>query len=593
MMRSRILLSILVSVIALATPAASQVYIHNQGDAAAVTKAREGLTESRNAFLAAFDENNRTLAELMASERMAAFNSQLARRDYELASVLDLVSVRNNIRDTSAAVRELARLVDERQRVIVATPPPWSHDQAATLHSRLRFAAAQRRRLIDAIAQRDNSMAEYRQLGGRRGRPCDDDGTGAIAPPQDTPPEAMGRFRNAQGFCESIIRHRQAERAAFADLTPALAAGIGATPDPATLPPGELRGAVAERQNVAELVKTQDRLAKSAREYLERSERYLTCLQRQANEPGLQAQVNEAAKRLGDFLKWLQEDLDKELAGQTTPAAATPAVNLQPCTPPDGPTIAPPPAVASVEQLDQAVAEPGAGPAGSDRLRLADIQRLIQGASRFEPTRSIVAGAQEEVQEFRESLAGRILAGLASPDLNDPEQREATIASNVLRILQAAQSLQMDRRPNVSGVLIDVAAARLRSETARIEGERLRHASTLAGLRVAALSQELLLLARAQAELARPDQDRLLRALRLYGRSWTDFRAPQTVLDLDVVNLEYAAWANRERATAEATFAMLEPALNELNEYGQGGVTPGDIARILNTVGIVALNVEN
>jgi hypothetical protein len=573
-------------------PATSQIYLHNERDAAAISKARDSLTDSRTKFVAAFEDNSRVLAELMANERRAAFASQLAMRDYELADVVHRSAGRlpkgeRSARDT------LTGYVAGRRQAVADGYKALPAKQAERLHHILRAVAEERDDIYRAIAQRDAFMTQFRQQGGTRGRPCGDDGTGAIPPPADTPDKAMALFRIASGHCEVIVQRLQTVKTFYRNLPVPLTLAFGAAPDPSTLPKGELREAATEQRTVAQLVKTQEQLAKSAREYLERSEKYLACVQKQASSPGVQAQINGAAKRLADFLKWLDEDLDKELDGEKAPESADPKEELKPCTHPDGASIEAPPPVSSVDELDASTAPADAGDTTADRLRLDDVKLLVKAGSNFEPTRAIVAAVQEEVQDFREGVAGKILTGLVSPDLNDPKQREATIASNVLRILQAAQNLQPERRPNVSGILIDIAAARLRSETARIEAERLKQVAQLTDMKVLALAQELVLLARAEAELSRTDDASLDKALRQYGQSWTEFRAPQTVIKVDLENLEYTSWSNRERATAEATFAMLEPALNELNEYGQGGLTSGDIARILSTIGIGALNVED
>jgi hypothetical protein len=257
------------------------------------------------------------------------------------------------------------------------------------------------------------------------------------------------------------------------------------------------------------------------------------------------------------------------------------------------------PAPAEVDSLEELPKEDGAEAEKDekDKLTLPNVKDLLKGVQGFGPGRSFIAAAQEEVQNLRGSLLGDLLVGLAEPNLNDTEKREATIVSQFVRILQAGQNFRTERMPNVSGVLIDIAAARLRSETARVEAERLKELSRLAGLRVRALSRELVLLHRADALMATSpgDDSRLARmdaALRLYSESWTKYRAPQTTITLDETNLGYSTWSARERATIEASYALLEPALNELHEYGQGGITAGNVASLLSTLGIGIQTVE-
>jgi hypothetical protein len=564
-----------------------QVYLHNSRDAAAIEKARAGLEPSRAAFLAALDENSRVLAELMSAERLAALNSGFARRDQELAAVIDR-------QGSPQAVVDLRTFISNRINALAADPQPAGMGLDLELDARRRRFLAARRDLDNYLALRDNAMTTFRQAGGRRGTPCNDSGLEGTSPPTDTPADARQHYNVALALCPIIRERKQAEARASAGLSPALAIAFGASPPASQLPAGLLRDAVEQRQTLRELSATQARLAASVKNYLQLTEKYLQCQQRRAGQPGAQAEINGAAKRLGDFLDWLS-NLGSEVEGTGEPGTggnsgggATPGGEEETavprvCTPPSGPPVEPPPEVKSVEDLEKA--NPTAGQSQEDRLRLDDIKALVEAAQGFSPARSLVASAQEEVQEFREGLLGEILSGLASPDLNDPERAEATVASNLVRILQAGQSLQADRLPNVSGVLIDVAAARLRSETARVEADRLKRLSELSDLRVRALAEELALLVRARVALGGSPAD-LDRSLRLYAQSWTQYRAPLTVIELDSINLAYGTWTARERATAEATYAMLEPALNELHEYGQGGITPATVASILGTIGI-------
>lgn len=575
-----------------AAPAPAQVYLHNEGDAKAVSNAKAGIQSSKAAFFAMFDANLETLAKLTEAERTAAFNASLARRDQQLASVLD------KRRDPKQAADQLEKFIKRRQADIAG--PQWEPAGApiGSIDAWRRKLEENRDALAEHVHDRDGQMALYRENGGKQGVACNDEGKEGKAPPADTPLAARQYLAAAQASCAAIANVAADIQRDLDRLPAPLAVGFGDSKRVSELGPGQLQAAARQQKQLRELVKAQKALSSTAGTHLKQLEKYLKCEQRRAGSPGADERIREATKEFQDFVEWvgkLDENSGANLAGPDTSAAAPEAEPVpRVCTIEAGSgtgsaseTVQKPKAIKSPEDLaDRAKKEQNATLPGWD-----DIKKLVADAASFHPTRSLAASLQEETQRFREGLLGEVLAGLAS-DVNDPQRWEATVASNLVKAVGHFHDIQPDRLPRTSAVLIDVAAARLKAATARVEADRLDQLAALADLKVKALGRELLQLQQARQSLKKADQGGLDRATRIYATSWTQSRAAQPVIEVDMMNLDYFAWARRERATVEATYAMLEPALGELEEYGAGGLRPADFARILNTAGLGALAVE-
>jgi hypothetical protein len=71
-----------------------------------------------------------------------------------------------------------------------------------------------------------------------------------------------------------------------------------------------------------------------------------------------------------------------------------------------------------------------------------------------------------------------------------------------------------------------------------------------------------------------------------YSESVSRGRIPADVLQKKLNHVEYGVWAKRVRAASDATFAILSPAVDQLQVYGAGGVKPETIAGILNVIGL-------
>jgi hypothetical protein len=576
---------IVVLCLVVATPSSAQVYIHNTGDEAAITEAQKGLVESKSTYLAAFDENAAALADLFKAERVAAVDADLARRDFQLARVLD---TRAQNPETGRIV--LLAAIEKRQKEIgganwEAAGPAGG---AGFIGARARAVANFRRQRADNIGTRDDLLTLFRQRGGK-GSGCDDRGANRVDVPPEAPADSGEYYQSALDVCTLIANDTKFLEAfqSASTLPPALRAGLGDATAVASLNPGAMRAAVEQRDQLKALFAAQSALQKAAAAHLKDLEDYLACQTAKAAEPRIDDEIRKVAGQLNGFIDWLSAldaDSGKDLAATPT-QSAEPATEA--CKTESGQMIAAPATISSVAELaDKAKKDEPGLPSW------AEIRQVIAAAHTMEPNRSIAAALQEEAQEFKAGKLGDVLTALATIDVGTkPDGLRARIAVAIAQMLGHFDDLRPGNLPRISAVLVDIAASRLKATTAAVEADRLKQLATLAELKVSALGRELVQLQDARDSLRPGERQNFDRALRLVSESWGESRIPQTVIEVDMGNLDYVAWSARERATVEATFAMLDATFAQLQQYGQGGFRPEDAARLLNTIGIGAIAV--
>lgn len=577
-------LGILLSLV-VATPSGAQVYIHNSGDETAITEAQKGLVESKSAYLSAFDENAIALAALINAERGAVIDADLARRDFQLARVLD---ARTQSAESGRTV--LLAAIEKRQKEIGGAN--WEAGSpagvAGLIGARARAVANYMRQRADNIRTRDDLLTLFRQRGGK-GSGCDDRGANRVEVPPEAPADSGQYYQSVLDICTLIASDTKfLEGFQSASTLPlALRAGLGDATAVAGLNPAAMRAAVEQRDQLKTLFAAQSALQKAAAAHLKDLEDYLACQMAKAAEPRIDDEIRKVAGQLNGFIDWLaglDAESGKDLAATPTQRAEA---ATEACKTEGGQVITPPATISSIAELaDQAKKnEPGLP-------SWAEIRQVIAAAHTLEPTRSIAAALQEEAQEFKAGKLGEVLTALATTDAGTkPDGREARIAVAIVQMLGHFDDLRPGNLPRISAVLVDIAASRLKATTAAVEADRLKQLATLADLKVTALGRELVQLQDARDSLQPGKRQNFNRALRLVSASWGESRIPQIVIEVDMGNLDYVAWSARERATVEATFAMLDAAFAQLQQYGQGGFRPEDAARLLNTIGIGAIAV--
>lgn len=84
----------------------------------------------------------------------------------------------------------------------------------------------------------------------------------------------------------------------------------------------------------------------------------------------------------------------------------------------------------------------------------------------------------------------------------------------------------------------------------------------------------------------------LSNALRRYAESVNRGSVPTAVLTNRMVKGRTLPWLDREKAVIEATYAVLAPAVAQLQAYGKGGITSDTIAQFLQAAGLGGIAVK-
>jgi predicted small lipoprotein YifL len=563
------------------------IYLHNAGDNKAIAEAKAGLEASKTAYLGAIDSHRAELTNAIARERAAIVEREIARRDLRLTALLGEGDRRQG----------LSKRINER--VSELTGIAWSQNQPA-IFGNLSFDQASRavetiRSSIDVVVDKRNDLIrEFEGLGGKSSRYCDNNGQGLLPPDPSSPGPAISRFQELAMTCEQIARLRADENpsfpAGFADPQKAAARYVvGYHVDSSRLG-GELKAAAEERAGLDALVATQAQLVSATKKRLADYQSYLECEKKREGAQTETAAFREAAKELSDFINLLaQLDATTIQAALASGGGERPTAAPKICT--FGPEVhAKPEPVSTVAGLAET---PKSGQAVGQPSR-RDILRALQALTEFGAAKSLVGAIHEAAQEFRESKGQQILAAIADPSAADGTA--ATVATKIVSLFghySMIRAAEAGTLPNSNAVLIDMAAARMKASGAKIEADRLDYLTGQSDLYLAALRSEIVHLQSASQQLSAGSAQGTAAAMRSYVSSWNRGRLQQPVIRYAMINQDYLAWTDRQKIAAEASFAVLEPAIAELQVYGEGGVKPSDLARYLNTLGLGAVFIGN
>jgi hypothetical protein len=582
-----------------ASAARAQVYLHSTEEEKAANQVKDGIDAAKKSHLEALDTHKTTLEAAIARERQLIAERELASRDMMMAEILE------NHDDSAATDKgddpkaELGQEIHLRLATIAGLVP---EKVKATLIDRVparlqlyAHGVSDGRSEADAaVRARDISIKSFEAAGGKaqEGKYCDI--SGEPKPVNATPNVGRDQFAAVVYFCGKLKQLRAAEKALTAGLPPEARAilGIRESTDPPLR--GEMGLAVAERDNLRDLVKAQNGLMKAAKQQLEELEKFHRCeVKRSGNVPSQEAK--DAAIALEKFHEWLSgldaETLEDELPAQAAPAAdsggpaakkeggaaATCKVTKNGKTD----TVQKPEKVASTQDL-------------ADRAGLKlDLKTAVRKAAAFDPTRSLLASLQQGAEEYKATKLSEVVSAFAHPG-DDEQGEKGEGAAAALGIVDNAWKLHQVRSgklPDTSGVLVRLAGARMKAATAQAEAQRLKKLSDLADLRVAALREEAVGLVDAGKLLGSGTTSGFERALMRYSDSWGRGRMPGMVIEADIRNLQYLTWATRERIAVETSYAILEPAAQELQTYGASGIKASELANYLSTVslGVIAV----
>lgn len=548
------------------------VYFHNKGDAKAVLAGTEGLAKARGAQTEFLDSQRKHMETAFQEQRAAIIELQLTRRDLDAVAILDA--------DNSSAQVQVAwdklriRLKDIEPSIDLGTA---KDPRAVRVHETLSQLQEDESELLRDVHALASLSRIYQENGGNEALTCEAGLLQPAALAASANDDARGAFAAASEICKVIGTKQVAIQDARDKAGPAWFATIlGSTNRIADLGEGDLRTYAVEAARLRELLTAQQKLASNADKHAKAMQKYLHCLQQQSSTPKLQQEIQQAASQLARYIKWLAE-IDKPQAAAAD--ASAPAAVTKQCDSPDtGPATLPAP-IESLEQL-----------AGDDDT-LPRIDKLLRALGQFSPSRSIIASLQREAQEIRQSELHEVLAALADPSGETaPSHRRAAIAVEAIKLVSLIDSLDQ-QLPPTSAVLIDLADANLKASNARIEADRLAELTRLAELRFAAVRNEVTVLVSAVDAIKVHDAVPLPTLLRAYTESWTHGRLQASLVEADMTNQEYIAWARRQQAASDAIFAMLEPAFAELKVHADGGFTPEEIAGYLQTLGLGAIAV--
>lgn len=533
------------------------LYLHSPQEEKAASELKAGLDAAKTAHLAAIDRHRAWLDDAIAKERLLVARRELSRRDQLVTAILDGPNSPALLRDA----------IDRRFRELAAVP--LARLDARKLANASSDLADARQDLGEALTRRDQQT----RLAGFEAPYCNDRGQklDKNIPADDELDYICGT---------TIPRYAGEVDDAYSRAGPVGAALLGDDRAAGSLGTrSDMRLAIVEAADLRTASAAQKALSAAAQKQLKALTALYACERKRDAAPGPSARIAAAAKEIADFSRFLAELDEAKLES----AAAQPAA---------APAAAAPDQCAQPGRIDTAGGLIAEARNSTPALTVADIRKALIGLRELKIASTLLAGIQEKAQTFRASKLAEALDGLADPTPGAQKTPAATIAAASARLLDNLDRLEAatsGELPDVSGVLVRIAAARMRADTARIEAERLNKLTDFAGLRVAALGVEALGLAAASLTLERGRANAFERSLLRYSNAWSLGRMPTAVMTADMKNAAYASWIQRERAVVDAAYGVLQPVTAELETYGAGGFTAADITRYLQVVGLGAI----
>lgn len=541
-------------------PSSAQVRLYSPSEDALTTEMATQLEAAHAAQTAAFDAHHAYLVEALARERKLLVERELAERDAFLTAVLSSKSPASVLSD---------EIDVEWGEISGSTPTPDSLRKLRRAAGDLATAEMAQRR---SRRERSAYIALFEAEGGE-GRYCNAQGEG-------TPTfDKFGGSGEAQAItdaCAELARASVSVNAAYrlADRHSAL---LG---DPKGNAGGALRKAIDEAKEIDTLIDAQDALGATVAAQAKDLDRYYQC---ELGRTNVAAETRAAATKVQNALDTLANgDSSNVFAPGTFTAVWNDLISnrLSPdCENPPPPTNA-----------------PGNGAAATDRhgMTAADILAAVRKVDHLAGGDALLAAVRDRALEVQGSALNEVLTALAAPPGAMVEGTTARSAQAALRIFGDLDDLYRARAgtlPDTAGVLVALADVRMRQATAKIEADRLAELARLSKLRLVALRQRAILLADAKVVIA-DDDAAWVRALRRYNDSWNNGAIPSTVITNDMSKARYLPWLDRERAVVDAGYAVLAPAVVQLQAYGKGGIKPETIAQFLQALGLGSIAVS-
>jgi hypothetical protein len=576
-------------------PAVAQVYLHSDAEEKLTSELAAKLEEAEKAHLAAIDAHEAYLKDMLAQERRLIVERSLALRDGYLVAVLN--------QDTPAKQKDaLALYIDFAWQDVFGRklPKDFSFDyqsEIAKIDS-LEFS------LVDARSAFMFEISNFTKAPLAFDKYCIDDVGHFLGVPKgslssDDPNVDLDAIvDDLKDQCEGRIAYAARALKTARDR-------FGASSELAVFTDagsedrlGELGAARLELRQINAAIEAQKVVAKALNGKYAALEKYAKC---EASKVG--GAVRIAA--IADLFNQLIDGLANAEAGTFAPKTETkegkeePALSLEQALQQLNNLAIPAADCAAPAPAGDATA-PAPTPAPAP-IQVADVLKALKAFDQYALNQSFAAAVKAKALDIQGNALGRILTGLAEAPSDadaDTDERERVIARSLLRAIGHLEQFKAAKNgtlPDTAGVLVTLAQVKMNQTDAQIEADRLAELKKLAELRVTALTQRGLQLASAGYSLQRFDAtrpDRLDQALLLYGSSWDQGAIPATVALEDMRNGRFLPWLARERTVVEATFAVLKPAVAELEAYGSGGIQPSLIAQLLQAIGVNAIAVQ-
>lgn len=542
------------------TSADAQVRLHSASEEAATATLAADFEKARIAHLAALDAHRVYLVDALHRDRTLLVQRELAERD----ALLTLVISANS---RTAGRKLLGDQVDTEWATLAGTlPKPGAYVDFVSAARHLNSLEIERSGLLRNKA----ALVSLFEAQGGAGKYCDSEGVGSVVF------TALGNSDEATAIndtCDELVENSRQIKKEYARAGGASSL-IG---DPGGGTSGEIGQALTEAREISVLIAAQNQVVSTVAGQVAAMNAYYQCqLGRQDAEQSIRADAVAVQGALDTFAIGDAETV----FAPTTFSAAWDTLTSQIIDP----DCSRPPAPATP-----------AARAGTTGFSATDILLALGKLDKYAADDALLALVRDSALDVQASALGEALTGLAAQPSEEPDSKTARRAMAALRIFGALDRLYVaseGRLPDTAGILVALADVRMRQATAKIEAARLAELDRLSHLRLAALRQRAVLLADASIQLTADSDAGLNAALRRYSESVNRGAVPSIIIANDMSKGRYLPWIDRERAVVDATYAVLAPAVVQLEAYGKGGLTADTIAQFLQALGLGGIAVK-
>jgi len=569
----------------------------------AMETARTGFNEARTNHEALLADQRAFLTQAADNERALIVDIQIKNRDQLLIDMLNgnwSVILKDDVTRRSEKLLGKPTIIDESDRAFEAFNN--AQDVLADLQRDVDWSSQNVRRSIERLEQLGDKVTQH----------CLEKGAPEVEARLAEP--TSEKSRNALFVLKSACRAYDRELKDLNKKRAAVATNVSGVFVPFKLDDwpvcddtektkncagGEIYKTATELAPFDDLMAMQALLAWSTKQTLaELQLNYQCALQEKLPAEAFEANVAAAAGLVRDFvglLSAIENDPesagDPEKANETTPAGAAMVR--------DDANVAAtaPPAATGLVAGACGDRNPPKFPTLSDFLEGSglepdEIGEVFGRLARLNASEAFAASVRKALAEYKLSEAATILDALADHEAgstieaDDAKVRAALYSTRLIGLFQQLAAAEAGTLPDRSAILVDIAFQEYVSGQADIELQRLQSLRDLKALELEAMISEVRLLNLAERERK---QEQRTKAIRRYANSWKNGRIQQSLFDTERRFVDRFARQDHEEQAVGTMYAMIDPALNELQVYASGGVSAELIARYLNLVGVGAI----